>query len=155
MRAPGCHMYQTFEEIRRLAEEGLTGCQIELGNSYLTGRDPNGDPCDVNFELARQWLERAHEKDASTATFLLGTLYEDAKGVQPDIVKAIELYVAAANRGSFYPCLHLARIYANGKGVHRSLTSAAQWYRRVLAVESEVDDRAAIMEARDFFAQTR
>ena len=148
-------MYQTFEEIRRLAEQGSTGCQIELGNSYLTGRDPNGDPCDVNFELAKQWLERAHEKGASTATFILGTLYEDGKGVPADIGKAIELYVSAADRGAYLPCLHLARIYANGKTVLRSPSIAAEWYRRVLAVESEVDDSGAMIEARHFLAQTR
>jgi TPR repeat protein len=148
-------MYQTFEEIRRLAEQGLTGCQIEVGNSYLTGRDPNGDPCDVNFELAKQWLERAHKKGASTATFILGTVYEDGKGVPADIGKAIELYVSAADRGAYLPCLHLARIYANGKGVPRSPSIAAEWYRRVLAVESEVDDSGAMIEARHFLAQTR
>lgn len=147
-------MHQTFEEIRRLAEQGLTGCQIELGNSYLTGRDPNGDHCDVNFELAKQWLERAHEKGASTATFILGTLYEEGKGVPADIGKAIELYVSVSDRGAYLPCLHLARIHANGKGVPRSPSIAAEWYRRVLAVESEVDDSGAMIEARHFLAQT-
>jgi TPR repeat protein len=148
-------MHQTFDEIRQLAEQGLTACQIEVGNSYLTGRDPNGDPCDINYELARQWLERAHEKDASTATFILGTMYEDGKGAQADIGKAIELYVLAADRGGFLPCLHLARIYATGKGVPRSSSIAAEWYRRVLAAESEVDDNGEMTEARNFLAQAK
>jgi TPR repeat protein len=141
---------QTFDEIRRLAEQGLTACQIELGNSYLTGRDPNGNPCEINFELAKEWLERAHEKGASTATFILGTMYEDGLGVQSDVERAIELYVAAADRGAYLPCLHLARIYANGKGVPPSRSAAADWYRRVLAVESEVDAPGEMAEAREF-----
>jgi TPR repeat protein len=143
-------MHQTFDEIRRLAEEGLTACQIELGNSYLTGRDPNGNPCHVNYELAREWLERAHEKGSSTATFILGTIYEDGLGVRADVEKSIKLYVEAADRGAYLPCLHLARIYANGKGVPRSPSAAAEWYRRVLAVEAEVAAPDEMVEARDF-----
>lgn len=146
-------MHQSFHEIRRLAEEGLTACQIEVGNSYLTGRDPNGNPCEVNYELAREWLERAHAKGASTATFILGTIHEDGLGVLADVEKAIKLYVEAASRGAYLPCVHLARIYANGKGVPQSPSAAAEWYRRVVAVEAEVDAPEEIAEARAFLRQ--
>src|SRR5690348_2843091 len=98
---------QTFDEIRQLAEKGLTGPQIEMGHSYLTGRDPNGAPCEVNFSVAREWFERAHAKGAFTATYLLATMYEDGLGAPADVEKAIELHTIAAERGSYPACLNL------------------------------------------------
>ena len=147
-------MTQTFDEIQRLADEGLTACQIEVGNSYLTGRDPEGNPCEVNFLKARDWLERAHAKGASTATYMLGTIYENGTGVKVDTRKAIELYEAAASQGAFLPCLALARIFAQGKkGVPASTKDAALWYQRVLDAEDEVDEKNAMEEARRFLSQ--
>jgi hypothetical protein len=69
--------------------------------------------------------------------------------------KAIEFDVLAANRGGFLPCLHLACIHATGKGVPRSSSIAAEWYRRVLAAESEVDDNGEMTEASNFLAQAK
>jgi TPR repeat protein len=143
-------MDQTFEEIRKLAEEGLTGCQIELGNGYLMGATVGGRKLPKDYAEARRWLEPAHEKGASTATFILGTMYEDGKGVAADVMKAIQLYENAEAQGAYLPCVRLARLYAHGKGVPPSPGLAVKWYQKVLSFDGQVDDQGEMDEARLF-----
>jgi TPR repeat protein len=143
-------MDQTFDEIRQLAEQGLTACQIELGNGYLTGATVCGRKLPQNYTEARRWLEPAHEKGASTATFILGTMYEEGKGGPADVSKAIEYYEGAAARGAYLPCVRLARLYAHGHGVPRSAELAVRWYQKVLTFDSQVDDQGEMDEARAF-----
>lgn len=145
-------MSETFEDIKRLAEEGMTACQIELGNSFLTGRDPFGDSCPVNYHDAKVWLEKAHQKGAFTATHILATVYEEGKGVPENIARAIDLYKAAAASGSYLSRLRLARIYANGIGVPVSRQIAAEWYREVLKMADGESDRSDVAEATQFLS---
>jgi TPR repeat protein len=143
-------------EAMKLADSGMTPYQIQLGNSYLTGFDPEGNEFPRDYAEARKWLEKAHANGAFTATYILGTMYEEGKGVEPDVGKAVEFYKAAAARGGFYPCVHLARIFSRGEHVSSSSELAAEWYEKVLSFESEVDDTEAIDEARRYLAeQTR
>ena len=100
-----------------------------------------------------RWLKRAHEQGAFTATYLLGTMYEDAKGVPADVREAIKLYEMAIDRGAYLPCINLARIYAHGKGVPRSKELAEKWYRKILSFEGEIDDEGEMQEARAFLGQ--
>lgn len=139
-----------MEELAAQAEKGLTPCQIELANCYLVGRDVNGNALPQDYFKAKHWLERAHEKGAFTATVMLGTVYEEGKGVSVDIPKAIELYELAVQRDAYLPCLYLARIYAVGKGVEQSQQLAAEWYQKVLFFEGKVDDQGEMDEAREF-----
>src|ERR1700761_6591298 len=113
-------MDQTFDEIHRLASKGFTACQIELGNGYLMGATVGGRTLPQDYAEARRWLEPAHEKGASTATFILGTMYEEGKGVSVNIRKAIEYYESAVARGAYLPCVRLARLYADSKGASLS-----------------------------------
>jgi len=146
-------MDESFEDIEASARAGLTACQIELGNAYLIGGSVGGRMIPQDFPEARKWLELAHERGASTATYLLGTMYEDGLGVPIDVPKAISMYELAAQRGGFLPCVHLARIFASGKGVPMSLNAATNWYKRALSFEGEVDDNEEITEARAFLAR--
>ena len=146
-------MEDSFEEIQSNARAGLTACQIELGNAYLTGGSIGGKTLPQDFAQARDWLERAHDRGASTATYMLGTIYEEGLGVAPDVRKAIAMYESAAAEGGFLPCLHLARIYAHGTGVPVSLETASKWYERVLSFEGEVDDEGEMKEARAFLGR--
>lgn len=143
-------MGSEFDEILRRAEEGSTACQIQLGQSYLTGRDFDGNEFTQDYSEAIRWLERAHTQGAYTATYILGTMYEEGKGVQIDLKKAVELYELAVLRGAYLPCLNLARIYTSGKGVPPSRKIASEWYRKVLSFEGEVDDEEGLDEARRY-----
>jgi TPR repeat protein len=139
-----------LQEAEPLAMEGLTPYQIQLGHSYLTGFDPDGNPFSIDFDKARTWLERAHAKGAFTATYLLGTIHEEGKGVTVDTSRAIGLYEQAAARGAFYASLRLARIYASGAGVSASTEQARRWYQQVVDAQGDVDDQGAINEAKEF-----
>jgi len=143
-------MSTRHEELLAKASRGLTPAQIELGHSYLTGKGLDGNPFPQDFAEAKRWFESAHERGAFTATVLLGSLYEEGKGVAINMQKAIELYEAAAQRGAYLPCLYLARIYAQGKGVPVSPEKAVAWYERVLADEGAVDDQGEMTEAREY-----
>lgn len=145
---------QTFAEILELAEQGVTACQIELGNGYLVGASVAGRKLTQDFAEAMRWLEPAHRKGASTATFILGTMYEEGKGTPVDGGKAIEYYEAAASQGGYLPCVRLARIYA-GKGAASSQDLAARWYQKVLTFDGEVEDQGEMDEARAFLQRRK
>lgn len=140
------------EELISRAEKGLTPCQIELGHSYLTGIDYDGNAFPKDFSKAKYWLQRAHERGAFTATVMLGTMYEEGQGMPRNISKAIEMYELAAERDAYLPCVYLARIYALGKGIEKSPNLASKWYQKVLSFEGQVDDEGGIEEAREFLA---
>lgn len=146
---------QALDELKAKAEKGLTPHQIELGHSYLTGVDYGGNKFTQDFTEAKYWLEKAHDKGAFTATVLLGTMYEEGKGIPADIPKAISLYEVAAQKDAFLPCVYLARIYAHGKGVPQSNDKAVEWYQKVLSFEGSVDEQGEMEEARKFLAACR
>jgi TPR repeat protein len=146
---------QTFDEILELAEQGVTACQIELGNSYLVGATVGARKLTQDFAEAMRWLEPAHRKGASTATFILGTMYEEGKGAPVDVGKAISYYETAAGQGAYLPCVRLARIYAHGKGIAPSPDLAAKWYQKVLGFDGEVDDEGEMAEARAFLQRRK
>ena len=125
-------MTQSVDELIRLANTNRTPYMIELGHNYLKGHDYEGNEFPQDFSEAKKWLEKAHVKGATTASFLLGTMYEEGIGMPRDISKAIELYEFATQRGGYLAHLHLARIYAKGDGVEKSPDLAAKWYKSVL-----------------------
>ena len=88
----------------------------------------------------------------ATTTQLLGMMSEDGKGAPINIPQAIVFYELAAQRGAYLPCVHLARIHAQGNGVPQSSKLATQWYERVLSFEGKVDDEGEMQEARAFLA---
>jgi TPR repeat protein len=143
-------MSQKFDEIWRRAEQGSTAFQIELGNGYLVGATVGGRKLPQDYAEARRWLEPAHEKGASTATVILGTMYEEGKGGPVDVAKAIEYYEIAVAQGAYLPCVRLARIYAQSRGVLHSPEGAAEWYKKVLTFDGQVDDEGEMGEARMF-----
>jgi localization factor PodJL len=146
-------MPYSLKEMRLLANTGSCAAQIQLGHACLIGVDLEGNTFPPNYSEAMHWLQCAHERQASTATYLLGTMYEDGKGTVADIGKAIDLYEMAVERGAYLPCLNLARIYASGKGVTQSMILAEKWYRKALSFENEVDDVDGLQEARLFVTQ--
>jgi uncharacterized protein len=146
-------MTDSRQTVLELAEKGRTAYQIQLGQSYLTGRDFDGSDFPQDYSEAMRWLKRAHDQGAFTATYLLGTMYEEGKGVPVDVPAAIVLYEQAVERGAYLPCVNLARIYAQGKGVPQSRSLAENWYRKVLSFKDEVDDVGEMQEAREFLGQ--
>lgn len=138
------------DRLHRKAAQGSTAAQIELGSSYLIGTDFEGNSFAQDYRQAEHWLRLAHHQGASTATFLLGTMYEEGKGVDRNIHEAIRLYEIAAAAGAYLPCLRLARLYAASVKNSMAEKGAATWYRKVLDYEGKVEDAGEMEEARNY-----
>ncbi|MCU7937402.1 MAG: sel1 repeat family protein [Candidatus Thiodiazotropha sp. (ex Dulcina madagascariensis)] len=143
-------MTHSVDDLIKLANTGRSSHMIELGHNYLKGYDYEGNEFPQDFVEAKKWLEKAHEKGATTASLLLGTMYENGAGMPPDINKAVELYEAAAQRGGYLPHLYLARIYSKGDGVERSPEMAVKWYKSVLDFEASEVNTEHLEEANAF-----
>jgi TPR repeat protein len=68
----------------------------KTGIAYYTGEDRF---IRQNYKTAREYLERAAQKDDAIALHYLATLYNDGKGVAKDEDKARELFSKAAELG--------------------------------------------------------
>ncbi len=81
------------------------------------------------------WRPLADRGDAH-AQFLLGTMYENGKGVSQDYSEAMKLYRLAANyQGYAAPLYALGSMYAKGRGVAQDNVHAYIWYS--IAASSE------------------
>lgn len=141
-----------IDSLHEKASRGLPSAQIELGHNYLTGMDSKGREFTRDYKQAMRWLEAAHNQGASTATFLLGTMYESGKGVERNVGEAIRLYEIAANAGAYLPCLYLARLYAAEPSSANATEKAIAWYRRTLDFEGEVEGDDEMEEARKYLS---
>ena len=88
---------EDLKALQAAAEDGDLDAQYRLGRSYYYGDD--GAPKDG--EKAFEWFSRAAEGDSIAAQYYLGLCYSRAVGVEKDLVRAAELFTAAAEEG--YP----------------------------------------------------
>lgn len=80
-----------------------------------------------NYEKAlREWKSLALEGNI-IAIMLIGTLFEQGKGVPQDFSKAKESYLIAANAGFGYAQGLLANLYLKGQGVLQDYVQALYW----------------------------
>lgn len=86
----------TFEEIKKLAEQGDADAQGYLGVMYSKGE--GGVLHD--YKKAIKWFSKAAEQGSATSQFLLGTMYESGSGVPKDFVQAYKWYnLSVAQKG--------------------------------------------------------
>lgn len=138
-----------------LFQTALSGCadaQYLLGKLFFEG--PN-DVIPANLSLGIHWLKKAVNQGDVGAHFLLGVCYQQLTPlphhcytVQPALLKAIELFTKAlekgysmagsyletcllelnASQGDFEAQFKLAQCYEKGIGVDVSLPKALGWY---------------------------
>jgi len=75
--------------------------QYEMGNNYYRG---------VDYLHAAYWYRKAADQGHSGAQYILGTLYDDGKGVAKDSVQAKFWYQKAASQGHELAATALGRI---------------------------------------------
>lgn len=143
------------EQLQENAESGSPSSQMMLGHCFLIGKDGDGNAMPVDYEQAKYWLEKAEAKGVRTASFLLGSIFEEGLGVEPDIPRAMGLYEKAAETGHVYALLNLARIYAQGKGAPHNVELACHWYSKVKEFESEIEPSAHEGELRNIVAEAK
>jgi localization factor PodJL len=111
--------------IRRLAEEGQTAAQYDLGARLAEGR---GAPRDA--KTAAQWFEKAAEGGLAPAQYRLGSLYEKGVGVDRDYARARLWYERAAEAGNARAMHNYAVLLAEGGDGKPDYAAAAEWFRR-------------------------
>ncbi len=86
-----------------------------------------------NFAEARRLFEQASESGYKLADVALGILYEHGLGVDADLNKARESYMAAADAGIGVGLNNLAGFYLDGVSVPADPVRAAELYRQAVA----------------------
>ena len=114
------HAYRWFEPS---AKQGNVSAQYCLAQWYDKGK---------NYKKAREWCEKAVEKEMGPAYNLLGTYYHNGRGVNRDYKKAMELYLKAADKGVPYAMANIGILYQKGLGVKIDYAIAEEWYRKAL-----------------------
>jgi len=112
--------------LQTLADHGSPDLKVELAKSLLN--DPGDGPA-----KGLGLLRKLHEEKNAKATFELGLLYQNGRGVPLAPTKALELFRQAAERGSGEAMFHLGVLYQSGIGVKKQAAEARQWYLKAEA----------------------
>jgi len=117
------------------AQLGHTGCQLNLGNFYASGKGTRR-----SLEKAAYWYKKAYKNGYSTAAFNLAIDRRNSSNLRSAIVwlkKAIAMEDGEA-------CIELAKIYKTRKGGNRV---AANLLNRALGMNRDCISEAGREEA--------
>ena len=128
------------ERVIRLAENGDSRAQANLGVRYFHGRGVEKD-----YAKARFWYLKAAEQGETSAQTNLGFIYFNGYGVPKDLAEAAKWLRAAAEQGQREAQYNLGMLYENGSGVPRDYSEAAKWYQR--AAERGIDEASRRIDA--------
>jgi TPR repeat protein len=62
--------------------------------------------------------------------FVLGSMYEDGKGVAQDYGEARDWYEKAADAGNLNAMFNLGQLYLKGQGVDQDYGKAREWFQK-------------------------
>lgn len=85
------------------------------------------------WEAARSAFEEAAESGSPTAMGYLGWLFEEGRGVEPDLTEAARWYARAAQAGDGYFALKRAWMSLRGDGVPSDRAQAEDWFEQAIA----------------------
>lgn len=112
--------------IARACRAGYTDALAWCGQASLYGQHDY----EINYELARSYLERAAGDDHPTALTLLSRMYRVGQGVDADLSVAASLIMRAAEAGFPIAQYDAATVLFQGAGVPADTTAALQWLSR-------------------------
>ena len=114
----------TFQWVKKKAEEGDARWQEALGLKYLLG-----DGVQRNTVEALKWLHRSADRGFLPAIDGLGEFYWlGSNGVPLNNTEAIKYLRKAADRGVALAQYRMGNAYAVGRGVPQSYINATAWY---------------------------
>jgi TPR repeat protein len=125
----GCTMatnrrtWQSFDEMRKAAEEGDRTAQCYLGICYQTGQGVAQD-----YPEAVRWFRRAADQNDSAAQCYLGVCYQTGQGVPQEYGQAAKWFREAAEQGDPAAQFNLGVLYETGQGVAQNYAEAVKWY---------------------------
>jgi TPR repeat protein len=127
--------YRAFAHMRFAAESGVVTAAYDLGTMYATGQGT-----DHNAFEAAKWIGKAAEKGHVEAQIDYAVILFRGHGVPPHPKRGAEFFRQAAEKGAATAQNRLARCYAHGAGVEKSLVEAAKW--NLIAKAGGIEDPA-------------
>ncbi|MEZ5759169.1 MAG: tetratricopeptide repeat protein [Emcibacteraceae bacterium] len=121
---------RAMNEFMPLAEQGNTYAQIKVGQLY-----ENGWGTDINYELAREWFEKAAAADDPLAHVALGKLYGYGHGVPKNYSRAQTHLLKAADLGYPHAYYILGELHNDDFALGHNDDYALEYY--ILAAEHD------------------
>lgn len=121
---------EALELYKKAGEMGNSEGLFRTGKFYHEGRSG----VEVNYELARQYYEKAVSLNNSKAINNLANLYANGRGVEKNIPKAIELYKKSAESGLSIAMCNLGNIQGvlNIDNGFYDRNSSINWYKKAI-----------------------
>jgi TPR repeat protein len=111
---------------RRLAEQGDTDAQYEIGWQYAGDFDGRTNE---DYASAARWFRKASEQGHARAQHQLGRMYLFGTGVIQNYTEALKWFRKAAEQGDASAQESLGVMYYLGQGIGRDYGEAANWFR--------------------------
>lgn len=83
-----------------------------------------------NYPEAIYYYEQAAKLGDTSSLYLLGKMYENAKGTKKDLSQAANWYAQAAKQGHSKAQATLGFMYSKGYGVRQDYSQAVNWYQK-------------------------
>ena len=111
-----------FNETQRLAREGDSSAQFDLGLMYYKGQGVGQD-----FSEAMKWFKMAAEHGIPEAQFNLGIMYSDEKATWHSYTEAMKWFQKAARQDFTRAQYNIGVMYIRGEGVSPDFIKAYAW----------------------------
>jgi TPR repeat protein len=115
------HYADAIQNAQVGAEKGNASSEELLGRAYYEGV---GVP--RNYSTALFWLNKSVAQGNADAMFILGLMYEHARGVNQDIPKAMGLFDRAAEKGQRYAEMEAAGMRMQGEANRQAAEARAR-----------------------------
>lgn len=110
--------------------------EIDAEALYREGKEASdaGD-----YAVALEKLTPAAEAGYAPAQYYLGSMYQDASGVERDVERAIDLFTKSADQGYEPAMSAMALMYQIGEVVEQDYAKALEWWKRA-ALQATIDN---------------
>lgn len=121
------------------AEKGNPYALYDLGLLVLKGKTAEKDTALAQgyFKKALTgFLREEHQKYSSTIQYLIGKMYWNGYGIEPNPKKAAVWFSKAAEQENAYAQYVLGKLYRDGNGVKANVDEAAKWFLKAAEQEN-------------------
>lgn len=115
---------KAIEYYKMSAEQGNTTAFVDVGLIYATNENIQ------NFQLAKEYFEKAVEYDDPTGLFLAAGMYQNGIAGPQDYKKAVSYYERAGALGKLKAFQALGEMYRDGEGVKKDQAKANAYFEK-------------------------
>lgn len=107
------------------AEEGFPPMMLILGDMLYYGQG-----CEIDYEEAYAWYQKAAEHEMASAYNRIGDMYFKGRGVPKDRAEGFNYYKKGAEMGCSMAQYSLGECYLTGEGTIQDFHQAAVWFQK-------------------------